>query len=191
MIKRLMLSPGNTRRAALVITAAGALTAIAACGSGGAAGHSASAGGMAARTPTPGGRAAQPALCMAIPKLTSMAERPTTTLHGFEPSQVLPGGVVVRNRVFVRDLAAVLCRLPPAPRALVNCPARLGGRLRLEFNAEGRRFPPVFVQLSGCRVVRGFSLARAPSAALWRALTKALGFRLPPTIRGGGHSAAG
>src|SRR5215470_16574425 len=98
MIKRLMLSPGNTRRAALVITAAGALTAIAACGSGGAAGHSASAGGVAARTPTSEGKAAQPALCMAIPKLTSMAGRPTTTLHAFEPSQVLPGGVVVRNR---------------------------------------------------------------------------------------------
>jgi hypothetical protein len=191
MIKRLMLSLGNTRRAALVITAAGALTAIAACGSGGAAGHSASAGGMGARAPTSGGRAAQPALCMAIPKLTSMAERPATALHAFEPGQVLPGGVTVRNRVLVRNLAGALCRLPPAPRALLNCPAQLGGRLRLEFSADERRFPPLTVQVGGCRVVQGFNLARAPSTVFWRALTKALGFRLPASTRQPGPSAAG
>ncbi len=63
----------------------------------------------------------------------------------------------------------------------MNCPAQFRGSLRLAFAAGRRPFPPVTVQVSGCRVVTGLGPARtARSAAFWRTLRKDVGFELPP-----------
>jgi len=88
---------------------------------------------------------------------------------------VLPEGVTIGEPTPVRGLAAALCRLATLPRGLVNCPARFRGSLRLAFAAGRRPFPPVTVQVSGCRVVTGLGPARtASSAAFWRTLGKDL-----------------
>ncbi len=172
---------GAAGRAALAAVVAGAMIAVAACGSHMAAGHLASAGDPGA-APVPGGKAsAGVALCMDIPKLTSVAVGRTMALHAFQPGLVLRRGVTIRGPLRVRDLAAALCELPKMPRGPVNCPAQFRGSLRLAFAAGRRPFPPVTVQVSGCRVVTGVGPARtARSAAFWRTLRKDVGFELPP-----------
>ena len=94
----------------------------------------------------------------------------------------------MREPLSVRHLATALCGLPRAPRGPVSCPADFGGSFRLAFAAGGRPFPPVTVQVSGCRVVTGLGPARTGrSAAFWRTLGKDLGFKLPPgTSQSGG-----
>ena len=75
----------------------------------------------------------------------------------------------------MRGLAAALCNLPAIPRGTVNCPAQFRDSLRLAFAVGRRPFPPVTVQVSGCRAVTGLGPARtASSAAFWRTLGKDL-----------------
>ena len=179
---------GAAGRAPLAAIALAALVALAACGSQVAAGQSASAGG-AGVAPAPGGKAvAGLALCRDIPQLTSVVVSRTTTLHAFEPGLILPHGITIREPVPVRGLAAALCGLLAMPHGLVSCPAQFRGSLRFAFAAGGRPFPPVTVQVSGCRVVTGLGPARtASSAAFWRTVGKDLNLGLPPsTSQSGG-----
>ncbi len=182
--RRSLRQPGV---AALSVIAAGTLISVAACATGVSHGRSATPGYTAGTArAVSGGRAAQPGMCLAMPELTTVRARMTTTaLHEVEPAQVLYGGVIVRARSLVRDLAAALCSLPLAPRTLVNCPPQLGG-LQLAFTAGSRRFPPVTVEMHGCRVVKGLGRSRAPTPALWRALSAAVGGRWTPSSSGGG-----
>jgi len=100
----------------------------------------------------------------------------TTPMHVLEPAMVLPRGITIGEPGPVRGLAAALCRLPAMPRGPVNCPAQFRGSLRLAFAVGRRPFPPVTVQVSGCRAVTGLGPARtASSAAFWRTLGKDLG----------------
>ena len=167
--------PGAVSRAALAMAAAGAVIMVAACGSRVAAGQPASAGGAGAAS-MPGGRAvAGVALCRHIPLLTSMVASRRTPLHVLEPALVLPRGITIGEPGPVRTLAAAVCALPRMPRGPVNCPAPFTGSLRLAFAARGHPFPPVTVQVTGCRVVTGLGPARAASsAAFWRTLGKDL-----------------
>jgi len=171
---------GAAGQAALGTAAAGAMLMVAACGSRMAAGQPAPAGGPGAG-PVPGGRAvAGVALCGHIPQLTSVVVSRTTTLHVLEPAMVLPRGITIREPGPVRGLAAALCRLPAMPRGPVNCPAQFPGSLRLAFAAGRRQFPPVTVQVSGCRAVTGLGPARtASSAAFRRTLGKDLSLPSP------------
>jgi hypothetical protein len=169
---------GAASRAALAAIAVGAIIVLAGCGSAVAGGRSASAGGPGA-SPVPGGKAsAGVALCIDIPKLTSVAVSRTMALHAVQPDLVLPRGITIREPLLVRDLATALCGLPKSPRGPVNCPPQLVGSLRLGFAAGGRLFRPVTIQVSGCQVVRGLGPARTvPSSAFWRTLGKDLGFK--------------
>jgi hypothetical protein len=180
VIVRRVQPPGAASRAALAAIAVGAVVALTACGSRAAAGRSASAGGPGAAS-VPGGRAvAGVTLCADIPQLTRVAASRTTTLHVLEPALVLPRGITIREPLLVRALAIALCRLPKVPSGPVNCPAQFRDSLRLAFTAGGRPFPPVTVEVSGCRIVTGLGLARmARSAAFWRALGKDLGLSSP------------
>jgi hypothetical protein len=66
------------------------------------------------------------------------------------------------------------------PRGPVNCPPPFSGSLRLAFAAGGHPFPPVTVQVSGCRVVTGLGPAQAASsAAFWRTLGTDLSLAYP------------
>lgn len=175
-------------QAALAAITVGAVVTLAACGSQVAVGHPATASGPGT-APVPGGKAsASVILCMDLPKLTSVAVSRATSLRAFEPSPVLPGGLPIRDRLRVRDLATALCGLPKAPAGSVNCAAQFGGRWRLMFAAGGRPFAPVTVQMSGCRVVRGLGPARVvPSLAFWRTFGKDLGLKFPQgTSQSGG-----
>ena len=167
--------PGAVSRAALGTAAAGAVIMVAACGSRVAAGQPAPAGGAGAAS-MPGGRAvAGVALCRHIPLLTSVVASRTTALHVLEPAMVLPRGITIGEPGPVRGLASALCGLPAMPRGQVNCPAQFRGSLRLAFAAGRRSFPPVTVQVSGCRVVTGLGPSRtASSGAFWRILGKDL-----------------
>ena len=167
--------PGAAGRTALAMAAVGAIITVAACGSQVAAGRPASAGGAGAAS-GPGGRAvAGVALCGHIPQLTSVVVSRTTTLHVLEPALDLPPRITIGEPGPMRTLAAALCALPKMPRGPVNCPAPFTGSLRLAFAARGHPFPPVTVQVTGCRVVTGLGPARAASsAAFWRTLGKDL-----------------
>jgi hypothetical protein len=171
-------------RAALAPAAASAVIALAACGSVVAGGHPASAGAPAA-TAVPGGNAsAGVALCLDLPRLTSVVVIRPVALRAIEPGLLLPRGITIREPLLVRGLARALCGLPKVPRGLVNCPAQVTGSLRLVFAAGGRAFRPVTVQLSGCRVVTGVGSARSvPSVVLWRILGKDLGVKFPQPTR--------
>ena len=168
MIVRRTRRLGAAGRAALAMAAVGAMIMVAACGSRVAASQPAPAGGAGAAS-MPGGRAvAGVALCGHIPQLTSVVVSRTTTLHVLEPALVLPRGITIGEPGPVRGLAAALCRLPAMPRGPVHCPAQFPGSLRLAFAAGRRPFPPVTVQVSGCRAVTGLGPARTASSAAFR-----------------------
>jgi hypothetical protein len=171
---------GAAGRAALAMAAAGAILTVAACGSRVAASQPAPAGGAGAAS-VPGGRVvAGVALCRHIPQLTRVVVSRTTPLRVLEPAMVLPRGITIGEPGPVRGLAAALCGLPTMPRGPVNCPAQFRGSLRLAFAAGRRPFPPVTVQVSGCRAVTGLGPARtASSAAFWRTLRKDLSLPSP------------
>jgi hypothetical protein len=170
---------GAVGRAALVTAAVGATITVAACGSRAAASQPAPAGGAAAAS-MPGDRAvAGVALCSHMQQLTSVVVSRTTTLHVLEPADAPPTITIADPRP-VRGLAAALCRLPAMPRGTVNCPAQFRDSLRLTFAAGRRPFPPVTIQVSGCRAVSGLGPARtASSAAFWRTLDKDLSLPSP------------
>lgn len=174
MVRR-MRPLGAASRAALAAIAVGAMITLAGCGSQVAAGHSATTGGVGA-APRPGGRAlAGVALCRDIPTLTSVVIRRTVAVHRFQPGLLLPRAVTIGEPLAVRRLAAALCGLPKMPRGPVTCPAQFRGSLRFAFAAGRRPFPPVAVQMSGCRVVTGLGPARtARSAAFWRTVGRDL-----------------
>jgi hypothetical protein len=114
-------------------------------------------------------------LCRHISQLTSVVVSRTTPVRVLEPAMVLPQRITLGEPGLVRGLAAALCRLSAMPRGPVNCPAQFRGSLRLAFAAGRRPFPPVTVQVSGCRAVTGLGPARtASSAAFWRTLGKDL-----------------
>ena len=171
---------GAAGRAALAMAAAGAIITMAACGSR-VAGHQPAPAGGAGAASAPGGRAvAGAALCRRMPQLTRVAVSRTTPLRVLEPAMVLPRGITIGEPGPVRGLAAALCRLPAMPRRPVNCPAQFRGSLRLAFAAGRHPFPPVTVQVSGCRAVTGLGPARtASSAAFWRAVGKDLSLPSP------------
>jgi len=175
--------PGAVSRAALATAAAGAIIMVAACGSRVAAGQPASAGGAggAGAASKPGGRTvAGVALCRHIPQLTRVVVSRMTTMHVLEPALVLPQWITIGEPGQVRTLATALCGLPALPRGPVNCPAQFRDSLRLAFAAGRRPFPPVTVQVSGCRIVTGLGPARtASSAAFWRTLGKDLSLPSP------------
>ena len=171
---------GAISRAAPAMAAAGAIITVAACGSRVAAGQPAPAGGAGAASMSGGRAVAGMALCRHIPQLTSVVVSRATPLHALEPAMVLPRGITIREPGPVRELATALCRLPAMPRGPVNCPAQFRDLLRLAFAAGRRPFPPVTVQVSGCRAVTGLGPARtASSAAFWRTLGKDLGLPSP------------
>ena len=160
---RSMGAVGSARRIALAAITAAMIT-LAGCGSQVAASHAAAAAGAGA-TPGPGGVA----LCRHMSALTSVVISRTMTVHPFAPGLILPRGITIGEPSAVRDLAAALCRLPQMPRQPVTCPVRFRGSLRFAFAAGRRPFPPVTVQMSGCRVVTGLGPARtARSAVFWR-----------------------
>jgi hypothetical protein len=156
------------------VIAAGALTGLAACGSGavGGAGHQA-----AASASHPAERAAASAsagvpLCAAARKVDRVVASPSASRF----RELLPGGITIRDAPSVRALAAALCALPPTPQGL-HCPAAAGGSLRLVFAAGTRGFQPVHIQLSGCRSVTGVGPARswARSPQFGRLLSRTVG----------------
>ena len=162
--------------AALGTAAVGAIITVAACGSQAAASQPAAAGGAGAAS-MPGGKTVTGvALCRHIPQLTRVVVSRTTPLHELEPAMVLPQRITIGAPGPVRTLATALCGLPALPRRPVNCPAQFRDSLRLAFAANRRPFPPVTVQVSGCRAVTGLGPSRtASSAAFWHTLGKDLG----------------
>jgi hypothetical protein len=100
----------------------------------------------------------------------------STAFRTFHNGSILPRGVILSDRGLVRGLAAALCGLPALAPGQVNCPAQFGDWLRFAFAADGRPFPPVTVQVIGCRVVRGLGPVRtAQSAAFWQTIAQDLG----------------
>jgi hypothetical protein len=181
-------------RTALVTVAVGAIMTLAACGSevvsqsasagqsasaaqSASAGQRASAGATGAPGATSSRTHAQVALCTDTPRLTSLVVSRTSGFRDSQLGSLLPRGITIMEPGLVRGLAAALCGLPEMPRIALTCPAQFGGgSLRFGFAAGDRAFPPVVVQVSGCRVVTGLGpVRRASSAAFWRTVDQDLG----------------
>jgi len=196
---------GAATRATLGGIAAGLMIGLAACGNTvagtGTAGTAvAGPGGPATAahaTPRPSPGAVNPggvmipasvparaAMCRAIPKLTRMTFMRSTRPPDLHVREVLPAGFTIRDPATVRELAALLCALPPVPAGQLMCPNNVGGSYRMSFVAGNRLFPQVVAEMSGCRVVIGLGVPRSwsASAALGQALAQHLGVHplVPP-----------
>lgn len=180
--------------AALVIGLAACGTTVAGTGTAGSGGPATpgTAGGAAGTiksTPSvnPGGAMVGPgparnvALCRTVPKLTRMTFMLSTRPPNLHVREVLPAGFPIRDRATVRQLATLLCGLPPVPPGMMACPNDLGASYRMFFVAGRRSFPAVTVSMSGCRVVTGLGPARSwvASTALEQALTQHFGIHFP------------
>jgi hypothetical protein len=174
MVRRI-LPRGAASRARPAALAFGALIVLAACGS-----QQAPANSVGATGAIPGGRAsAHVALCKDIQSLTRVVITRTTSLRETQPGQVLPRGITLNEPAVVRHLATTLCGLPKARTGPVSCPADFGGSFRLAFAADGRAFPAVTVQTSGCLTVTGLGPPRRIPTATLRTLGMALGLKFP------------
>ena len=185
---------GAAGRGALVTVGTAAIIAVAACGrvsrlsqpapAGQSAPSNLPAASRAVAAADPGGPAvrlsgtsAPAALCTDTPNLTSVVVSRTSGFRDSQLGSALPRGVtIVEPGLVLRGLAAALCGLPEMPRMALTCPAQFGGgSLRFGFAAGDRAFPPVVVQVSGCRVATGLGpVRRASSAAFWRTVDQDL-----------------
>ena len=204
-----MMTLGKPRGAATRATpcgiAAGLMIGLAACGNTvagtGTAGTAAAGPGgpatAAHATPRPSPGAVNPggvmipasaparaAMCRAIPKLTRMTFMRSTRPPDLHVREVLPAGFRIRDPATVRQLATLLCALPPVPAGQLMCPNNVGASYRIVFVAGRRLFPQVVAEMSGCRVVIGLGVPRSwsASAALGQALAQHLGVHplVPP-----------
>jgi hypothetical protein len=191
---------GAARRATLAGIAAGLLIGLAACGNKVAGAGTAGTPGAASSQPiptmiaTPGPSEVNPlrpgalkhvALCRNLPGLTRMTFLLSNRPPSLRVREVLPRGFPVRNGATVRQLASLLCALPPLPAGQMMCPELVGGMYRLYFFTPRRAFPVVGIGLSGCRVVTGLGPPRswASSARLKQALAQHFGIQFPPEGR--------
>ena len=172
------------KRAVLGGIAAGLVFGAAACGN-----AVAGSGGSAASKPpsvNPGGpmvpasTSAHSALCSATPHMTRLTFTRTLSVPSHE-RQTLPLGFTIRDPATVRQVATLLCALPPMPPGMMSCPNLNGGSYQLFFVAGGRAFKAVDVQLSGCRTVSGLGKIRtwARSAHFGQELSQQLGKHAP------------
>ena len=146
---------------------------LAACGSAasGGSGPPAAAGTghpQASAAAAPGGAP----LCAGSAKVDQVVMRLTAA----RPVEILPRALTITAAPRAAALAAALCALPRMPGGM-RCPAALGGALRLEFSAEGRRYQPVLIRDSGCASVTGVGPVRqwAWSSRPGRLLSEAAG----------------
>jgi hypothetical protein len=189
---------GAARRAALGGITAGLVAGLAACGTtvagtgtaaSGSASHAPAVGAAARPSPSvnPGGvmigagSAKDTALCRAVPKLTRMTFMQSPRPPSLRVREVLPAGFTVRDRATVRQLATLLCALPPVPPGQMACPNDMGISYRLYFVAGARGFDEVTIALTGCRMVTGLGPPRSwsTSTALEQALSHHLGIHFP------------
>src|SRR5262249_49603635 len=152
---------GAATRATLGGIAAGLMIGLAACGNTvagtGTAGTAVAGPGPATAahtTPRPSPGAVNPgggmipvsaparaAPCRAIPKLTRMTFMRSTRPPNLHVREVLPAGFTIRDPATVRELATLLCALPPVPAGQLMCPNNVGGSYRMSFVAGNRLFP--------------------------------------------------
>jgi hypothetical protein len=171
-------------RGMLAGMAASAMIWLAACSSAvpGGAGPLASAGAGHSKEPAAAVRAsAGVPLCAAAHRVDRVVVILTSTPPASRFHEILPRGITISDASRVRALNTAVCALPPMPPGL-HCPADSGGAFRLLFVAGTRGFPPVRIQVSGCRGVSGVGSARwwSRSPQFGRLLIQTLGGRGVP-----------
>jgi hypothetical protein len=107
-------------------------------------------------------------------------DRLTISRTSMNPGRfAFPAEITITAPRQAQAVARALCALPAMPSGAISCPADLGISYRLHFAADGRRFPPVTVQATGCQQVHGLGRARwtVRSPAFWAVLGSAAGIR--------------
>jgi hypothetical protein len=101
------------------------------------------------------------------------------------PRFPFPAIVTVTSAAEAQAVARALCALPPQPTGIINCPIDLGIVYQLRFAANGRHFPVIKVEATGCRVVTGVGKARTISRTpgFWAVLGKAMRLHGPVAER--------
>jgi hypothetical protein len=163
-----------------------AATAIAGCGTLGAA---ATAGGSGSGSHRPVTSAGDPMIRLLCPQPRSV--RSVRVVRFAERGQMgqtkpLPRpvpGITIKDPAAVRKLAQAICRLPRMPRGVINCPADRGGGFVLVFSAPGQRFHAVTLRSSGCQTVTGTGSGRARwvvrTPQFWKQLAEVTGIASP------------
>jgi len=173
------------RRAAVaLLSVAAGLVLLAACGttpapgSGGAAPAGASGSPGTAST---GPRPAQFVLCQDTAGVTALRIVRLPGLRVPQAQAAFPGQATAVSPAHAREVARALCALPAMPHGILNCPALFPGTsYQLRFTADGRAFPVVTVEATGCETVTGVGqVRRALSPAFWRVLATAAGLSPP------------
>jgi len=162
-----------TRPGVRALSTAGAVVALAGCGSTAAGGSSLVAQGQSPATVTKA--SAGVPLCADARKVDQV----TVRLTAVRSREILPRTMTITDAAQARALATALCGLPPMPRGVRHCPMALPGALRLEFTAGGHAYQPVLIRDSGCASVTGIGPARqwTWSSRAGRLLGKAAGSR--------------
>ena len=143
-----------TRPGVRALSAAGAVVALAGCGSAAAGGSSLVAQGQSRTTVTKA--SAGVPLCAGARKVDQVTAR----LTAVGPREILPRAMTITDAAQARALAAALCGLPAMPRGVRHCPLALPGALRLVFTGGGHAYQPVLIRDSGCASVTGIGPAR-------------------------------
>ena len=160
---------GAMGRGLLATMTAGVLAGVAACG-----------GVVAGQGSHPATGGSSAAVSASVPLCANMAhlDRLVIVRGGIPQTHIreaLPVAVVISDPTRVRAMAAALCGAPAVAHTQGPCPAASGAAYRLGFSAAGRTFPPVMVQVTGCRSVYGLGPARTTPGSFVSLLRKELG----------------
>lgn len=127
-------------------------------------------------------------LCRAVAHLDRLVVRRTDELPQDHFHFAFAAVVVVSHVAEVRQAASAVCGLPKMPHGVFHCPADFGIDYHLTFAANGRIFPTVTLDATGCEQVNGLGPTRwiARTPGFWHTLGTAMGMARPTenTFRG-------
>lgn len=169
------------------LIAAGAALTLTACGS-----EAAATDPAATQSASPAATAAGTAgvaLCANAAKVNRLVISRVSAIPQNHFHFAFPRGVTVSDPAKAQAVARALCALPLMAGGPVNCPNDSGIGYRLSFAADGRGFPTVTAQATGCMQVLGVGATRSISRSpgFWTVLGQAIGIPHPSStaLRGG------
>lgn len=120
----------------------------------------------------------EPPLCRSVSSLDTLNVTRTDALPQNHMRFTFPAQVTVSNQTQVQTIARALCALPQRKSHVsINCPADFGIRYSLTFFGNGKAFPEIRLDPSGCSFVQGLKKDQwvEQSPGFWHTLGAAMG----------------